>query len=44
MSKVGLIENYDYFRECYDSGKIGRIHYRICIGIYDLKKGTNKNE
>ncbi len=38
MAKIGLIENYDYFREAYDQGRIGRRHYRMCVGLDGLKR------
>lgn len=38
MAKIGLIENYDYFRKAYDEGKIGWSHYRGCVGLLGLKR------
>jgi len=38
MAKIGLIENYDYFRKQYDEGKVSLRHYRMCVGLDGLKR------
>ena len=38
MAKIGLIENYDHFRDAYDQGRIDRRHYRMCVGLDGLKR------
>jgi len=41
MAKIGLIENYGYFRDAYDDSRIGLDHYRGCVGLRRLKRREN---